>query len=155
ALPEYTVPMTPAIREKIREELTELSAKLPKVNPKARTLSPWLRLHLTAHRAEKCYAEVQRMLGVTDDDFPARKEDVVIGRGRFMGYGKYLGMQEKYLLLVPERGAACTAYLKDFIGRDTTFGQRWHFIKTGALLYAVGTDMEDGRLKDDTALHAN
>jgi hypothetical protein len=155
ALPEWTVPMEPEVREKIRTELTELKAKLPKVNEKTRTLTPWLRLHLTAHRAEKLYQELCGMLGVTDADFPARKEDVIVGRGRFMGYGKYLGMKDKYLLLVPEKGSTCEDYLKSFIGRDTSFGQRWHFINTGALLYAVGTDMEDGRLKDDSALHGN
>ncbi len=155
ALPEWVVPLEPAIKEKIRVELTELSEKLPKINPKTRTLSPWLRIHLLAHRAEKQYAEFQKMCGVTDKDFPNKKEDVVTGVGRFMGYGKYLGMQDKYLLLITEKGSTCHDYLKNFIGRETTFGQRWHFVKTGALLYAVGTDMEDGRLKDDTALHGN
>lgn len=155
ALPESNVPLEPAIRDKIRGELTELAEKLPKVNPKTRTLNPWLRLHLLALRCEKSYRAFQDMLGVTDADFPAKKEDVVVGSGRFMGFGKYLGMQEKYLLLVTEKGATCQDYLKSFIGRDTTFGQRWHFINTGALMYTVGTTMEDGRLKDDTALHAH
>ncbi len=155
ALPEWVVPMDPEIRLKIRTELAELATKLPKINEKTRTLTPWLRLHLTAHRAEKCYREFQELLGVTDADFPENKAAVVTGRGRFMGFGKYLGMQEKYLLLVPERGNTCRDYLKNFIGRETLFGQRWHFIRSGALLYAVGTDMEEGRLKNDTALHGH
>ena len=153
ALPEWVVPMDPEIRLKIRTELAELATKLPKINEKTRTLTPWLRLHLTAHRAEKCYREFQELLGVTDADFPENKDAVVTGRGRFMGFGKYLGMQEKYLLLVPERGNTCRDYLKNFIGRETLFGQRWHFIRSGALLYAVGTDMEEGRLKNDTSAY--
>ncbi|MEZ5964326.1 MAG: hypothetical protein R3F56_10815 [Planctomycetota bacterium] len=155
ALPAWNVPLEPKIRDKIRTELTELSEKLPRVNVKTRTLTPWLRLHLLAHRSEKSYRAFQDMLGVKDEDFPADKASVIVGNGRFMGYGKYLGMREKYLLLITEKGATCEDYLKSFIGRDTSFGQRWHFIKTGALMYAVGTTMEDGRLKDDTALHAH
>jgi len=155
ALPAWDVPQEPVVRAKIRAELTELAEKLPKINPKTRVLTPWLRLHLMAQRCEKSYRTFQDMLGVKDDDFPANKEAVVAGSGRFMGYGKYLGMQEKYLLLVTEKAATCTDYLKSFIGRDVTFGQRWHFIKTGALLYAVGSEMYGGKYKDDTAMHAH
>lgn len=155
SMPAWNVPMDPDTREKIRTELTELSAKLPKINPKTRTLTPWLRMHLLAHRCEKIYAEFQGMLGVTDADFPAKKEDVIVGAGRFMGYGKYLGMQEKYLLLITEKGSTCEDYIKSFTGRDTNYGQRWHYIQSGALLYAIGLGMEGGRLKDDTALHAH
>jgi hypothetical protein len=154
SLPEWTVPMEPEIRLKVRTELQELALKLPKINEKTRTLSPWLRLHLNAHRLEKCYSEIQGLLGVTDADFPKQQADVVVGRGRFMGYGPYLGMREKFLLLITEKGSTCIDYLKNFIGRDTKYGQRWHFIKSGVLLYAVGTTMEP-RLKDDTALHSH
>ena len=70
-LPAYTVPMDPVIRAKIRDELTRLAEKLPRVNPKARRLDPWLRAHLVAHRLEKLYAETQSLFGVKDEDFPA------------------------------------------------------------------------------------
>lgn len=157
ALPEWNVPVEPEIRAKVRAELEDLATRVPKINPKTRTLTRWLRVHLIAYRMEKLYAEMQKMLGVTDADFPTGLDKVIVGQGRFMGYGKYMGMQEKYLILLPEKGATCRDYLKSFIGRDTAFGQRWHFVRIGALLYAIGADSpsEGGRLKDDTALYAN
>jgi hypothetical protein len=155
SLPEWTVPLEPEIRNKIRAELEELGKKLPRVNPKTRELSPWLRLHLTAHRLEKAHREWCALLGVNDGDFPKRPEDVIVGQGRFMGYGPHLGMKEKFLFLITDRQGTCVDYLKKFTGRATRFGQRWHFIRTGCLLYAVSSEADEGRLKDDTAMHAN
>src|SRR5262249_2134916 len=94
-LDAFVVPLDPEISSKPRSELTRLNKVLKKVNPKAKTLDPWLRLHLTAMRMEDLYREFLEMVGVNDAEFPGAVSDVVIGQGRFLGYGPYLGMQNK------------------------------------------------------------
>lgn len=155
-LPEWSVPLDPATKKKIRDELTELQAKLPGVNPKARRLDPWLRAHLTAHRLEKLYAETQQLFGVTDADFPADPDKVVITPGaRYMGYGPYLGMKDKYLVLVFEKLGPYRQYMTTYVGRDTKFPQRWHFTDSGSILFTCATESDQFPLKHDTALHCS
>ena len=142
-------------RQKLRGELTRLKEILPKVNPKTGKLTPWLRLHLTAMRMEDLYREFLELVGVDDSEFPAGKEDVIIGRGRYLGYGPYLGMTEKFLVLVTDRGTTYGDYMQRYIGKSGDFGQRWHFTGVGSLFYGTATDLEGGRLKHDTALHCD
>lgn len=153
-LPEWSVPQEPATVKKVRRELEELQAKLPGINPKSRTLSPWLRAHLTAHRLEKLYAETQQLFGVKDADFPADPSKVVSNAGaRYMGYGPYLGMKDKYLVLVFDKAGPYQAYAKKFIGRDTKMPQRWHFKEISSIVIALACESEQFPLKHDTALH--
>lgn len=153
-LPAWTVPMDPETRGKIRRELELLQAKLPTVNPKARALDPWLRAHLMAQRCEGLYAEVQALFGVKDEDFPADPAQVVRLPGkRYMGQGPYLGMKQKYLVLMFDRIGPFRQYLKDYIGRDQKYPQRWHLKEDSSILFAVATECDDGHLKHDTAMH--
>ncbi len=152
-LPEWRLPDEIETRRKIRAELERLHAILPRVNPRARVLDPWLRLHLTAMRLEDVYGEFQAFLGVSDSDFPADKSKVISGQGRYMGYGPYLGMASKYLIFVTTKTGTYLDYQQAHIGKTTKFGQRWHFTDVGALFYGVALDMDDGRLRHDTALH--
>ena len=140
-------------RKKIRAELEELATKIPTVNPKARLLDSWLRLHLYAQRAEQAYEEFRSLVGIHPDDFPRGKYEVIAGRGTFLGYGPHLGMQEKYLLLITEKTGPYRDYMQTFIGKGGQFSQRWHFGEVGAMFY--GTAVELDNLKHDTALHSN
>ncbi|MCB9879863.1 MAG: hypothetical protein H6835_19910, partial [Planctomycetes bacterium] len=63
SLPQWQVPTELKTKNKIREELTEMQKVLPGINPKTRRLDPWLRLHLTAYRMEKLYAETMELFG--------------------------------------------------------------------------------------------
>ena len=128
---------------------------MPSFNPRTRTLDPWLRLHLIAKRVEEFWAEFSARLGVTDADFPTAPDRVIAGVGRFMGYGPYFGMPSKHLLFVTTPTGPHKAYMRNFLGKVYDAPQRWHFKDQGALLYAVSTDGEDGRLRRDVALHAN
>jgi len=153
-LPQWSVPTEAATKKKLRAELTELKKVLPKINPKTRKLDPWLRAHLTAFRLEKLYAETMALFGVTDESFPQDPEKVLIGpKDTYMGYGPYLGMRDKYLVLVTEKEATHRQYLKKFVGRDSKFPQRWHFTDASSLLFACPTESDDFPLKHDTALH--
>ena len=153
-LPQWSVPMDMPTRTKIRTELTELKKKLPKVNPKARRLDPWLRAHLFAWRLEKLYAETQALFGVTDADFPPNPDEVIIEEGkRYMGHGRYLGMKDKYLVLLFEELGTYQQYLSHFVGRDTKYPQRWHFKQVGSLMFATAENCENTDLRHDTAMH--
>lgn len=153
-LPEWTVPLDPETRGKIRGELEELQKVLPGVNPKTRTLDPWLRLHLTAMRMEKLYAETSALFGVKDEDFPADPSKVIRQPGaRYMGYGPYLGMKDKYLVFVVEKAGPFQEYMKTYVLRDSALPQRWHFKDVGALLICFCTESDRFPLKHDTAMH--
>ena len=96
------------------------------------------------------------MAGTKDEDWPQDPEKLVIQPGKpYMGQGPYLGMKQKYLLLLFEKEGPFERYMQTYLGRASTFGQRWHFKDSGQLLFTVATECEKGRLKDDTALHCN
>lgn len=155
-LPTWPVPEDPETKAKIRAELTRLAEKIPGINPKTRRLDPWLRLHLFAQRCEDLYAEFSELAGVKDADFPPDPDKLIIQPGvRYMGQGPYLGMKQKYLLLLLEKEGPYKDYMKNFLGRDSKFGQRWHFKDVGSLIYTVSTEAHDGHLKHDTALHCD
>ncbi|MCA8973891.1 MAG: hypothetical protein KDC98_04180 [Planctomycetes bacterium] len=153
-LPAWAVPTDLPSRNKIRAELSELKEKLPGINPKTRKLDPWLRAHLFAHRLEKLYAEISELFGVKDSDFPADPSKVIRTEGaRYMGYGPFLGMRDKYLVLLFEDIATYRQYLKTFTGRDTKFPQRWHFKESSSLLFATAINCDGQDFRHDTAMH--
>lgn len=152
-LEPYSIPNELDTRRKIRAELERLRKKLgKKVNPRTRILDRWLRLHLTAQRMEDLYADLMSWLQVKDSDFPKNSKAKVFG-AKYMGEGPYVGMAEKYMIMVTDKGTTYFDYLKNFTGRQSMFGQRWHYMKQGSLYYGVGTDMNKGSLRHDTALH--
>jgi hypothetical protein len=153
-LPEWPVPLDPPTRGKIRGELEELQKYLPNIQPKARVLEPWVRAHLIAYRLEKLYAEVSTLFGVKDEDFPTDASKVVAKPGEtYMGYGPYLGMKDKYLVLAFEKETSNQAYQKAYVGRDSGTPQRWHFKESSSILITLGCDSKEFPLKHDTALH--
>lgn len=155
-LPKWDVPLDPETRNKIRTELTELQAKLPDINPKTRSLDPWLRAHLTAHRMEKLYTETQTLWGVKDEDFPQDPTKVFAMPGvRYMGYGPYMGMRDKFLVLVFEKQGPFQQYMKKYLGRDSKHPQRWHFKEASNMLFTMSTENEEFPRKHDTALHCS
>ncbi|MEO6598169.1 MAG: hypothetical protein ABIP94_25780 [Planctomycetota bacterium] len=155
-LPEWSVPMDAETKAKVRTELEELATKLPGVNPKTRRLDPWLRAHLTAQRMEKLYAETMQLFGVKDEDFPAEGSEVVrLPDARYMGYGHFLGMKDKYLLLVFDKAGPFRQYMKAYLGRDSAFPQRWHFKESSSILFTVACESDVSPLKHDTALHCS
>ena len=156
SLDAWTVPANDAkIRAKIRDELTRLAEKIPGLDPKTKMLNPWLRLHLNAQRMEETYAEMLDWLGVEEEEFPAGRQDVVIGKGRYMGMGPYLGQDGKYVILTFNKQSVYSDYMRTYVGRVTNFTQRWNFKIVNSLLFAMGADMDGGKYKDDTALHCH
>ena len=158
-LEDWAVPFDPETKAKLRAELERLKERggLSKLNPKTRRLDRWLRLHLFAQRLEEHYAEMQSWLGVTDESFPADAEARAGWSGPYAGEGRYLGERGKYLFLLFANDDTYKDYLRTFTGRRTTGGQQWNFKDIDALFYGCAADSpeEDGRLRDDTAMHGH
>jgi hypothetical protein len=72
-----------------------------------------------------------------------------------MGYGPYLGMKDKYLVLLFEKVPSYQTYLKTFIGRDSKSPQRWHFKESSSILIALPTEDDQFPRRHDTALHCS
>jgi hypothetical protein len=130
-LPPYTVPTGEAPR--IREELSELAKVMPSINPKAKILDPWLRLHLCAYRAEKFYAKFQELLGVTDASFPGERP------GNYMGEGPFLGEKGKFEVLVTDRVENHSLFVRTFYGAPQKYGKLHNFPDLDTLCIAFPT----------------
>jgi hypothetical protein len=156
ALPPFRVPKLGKWKKKLQAELGELQQKLPDVNPKTRVLSPWLRAHLFAYRLEKMYAEVSRMLRVTDKDFPRQGE--ASRRGQYMGKGPHLGMPKKYPVLILTKTSDLMRYSQragSTVDPSRPAPLRLNFLKQGALFFGTAIELAKGALIDDKSLHCH
>lgn len=132
-----------AEQERVRAELDRLRAVLPGVPVKVKTLDPWLRLHLIALKGEEFYARFQKLLAVTDADFPeARTAD-----GPYMGDGRFLGEKEKFEVVLHATHAAHNLFTREFSGARVTGALRWHFPVAHKMLASI--PCEDPDLKKD------
>ncbi|HET6202619.1 MAG TPA: hypothetical protein VFI25_07430 [Planctomycetota bacterium] len=118
---------------RLRPELALLRKALPAVPARTRRLDPWLRLHLYALRAEAFYGRFQRILGVTDADFPATRDPEL----PYMGDGRYLGEREKYEILLHATAASHGAFLVAYTATKVRGSERWHFQERHAVHVSV------------------
>ena len=139
--------------DELEKELRALAQVLPKVDPKTRLLSTWLRTHVFAQRVEQLYAEFQRRLGVRDESFPRAAPDTV--DDEYMGEGPYLGQRGKFIVLLFDRASSFGRYVKTYAGRDQGFAIRHHFVKEDALLFATSEEFAQGRFRDDRSMHCH
>jgi hypothetical protein len=133
-------------RERVEAELARLRAVLPTVPEKVRKLDPWLRLHLLAMRGEELYARFQALLGVSDGDFPARRQP----EGPFMGDGPYLGEREKFEVVIHARRNTHQELTASFCGVRVTDSLRWHLNPPHKLIVSIPA--EDSDLAHDRGL---
>lgn len=138
-------PQTPPKRKALQEELKQLRARLPKSPLKPKKIDTWTRLHLYAMRAERCYSDFQKLLGVTDADFPAR--------GTGPRDGAYLGQPDKFLLLLFQKKSDMARYMDRFCGLKADASMRYCHDKTHQMIACVSAEGLEGF--DDTALHGH
>lgn len=150
ALGEYKVALKD--KRKLVPELERLKARLPTVDPGTKRLDPWLRALLFAQRLEELYTRVQRILQVTDANFPA--EDTVWNmQGEYWGRGPYLGQVGKYeVLILPGEGPS-EKFLRESFGLVVKRTQRWNVLDRDSLILVVN-DADEGLLKD-AAMHCH
>lgn len=135
-----------ADQARVQAELERLRAVLPNVPLKVKKLDPWLRLHLIAMKGEEFYARFQKLLAVTDADFPeSRQFDKP-----YMGDGRFLGEKDKFEVVLHAARATHNLFTKDFCGAQVTGALRWHFPKLHKMLASI--PCEDPDLKKDKTL---
>jgi hypothetical protein len=136
-----------------KKDLAELARRVPAVRADARELDAWLRAHLIALRCEAIYAEVRDALGKTDAAFPAKPGHDPGDAATFLGNGPFLGMPEKFAVLIVRKGSSLARYTRRYMGgRETTEPMR-HYEHGGAMVLALAEESTDGLLRDDFALH--
>lgn len=145
-LPAKAVPRDKEQRGRTAAELAELAEKLPEVKSETRTLDPWLRTHLFAHRLEGLYARVSELLGVDDGAF--------VPNGQ-LGRGPHLGVRGKFLVLLCDKQSTCGRYLSTFAGISPEQPSRWYYPDTDCFLFATAEEYGDGAFRADIALHAH
>jgi hypothetical protein len=120
----------------LEEELKRLKSRLPStVRLPKNKLDPWLRLHLAAQRLEEQYQDFEQRFGFTDADFATKSAET----GTFMGEGPYLGMEQKFVLLMTEKQSATVRFLKQFLETESPNWQRWH-TRAGATILAISAE---------------
>jgi hypothetical protein len=150
SLPEYTIDRANKVeKKKLEEELKRLRERLPTAPKKVKKLDPWLRLHLFAMRAEELYDEIEEMLKVEDESFPRGPGTVV--DGKYMGEGPYLGMTDKYLILLTEKKSAIGRYRSSFLKSSGSVPIRYMFTTPGCLMFGVA--QENDGMATDTNMH--
>jgi hypothetical protein len=142
ALPSQALPATQDRKRAMLDEVKDLRKKLPKVPERPAKLDPWLRLHLYAQRAEASYAAFSKMLGVTDADF---------GDGLKPREGRYLGLPDKFQLLLFQKKSDQARYMDRFCGVKTDEPYRHYDFKAGQMLAALSVEGLDHY--EDGALH--
>ncbi|HEU4418974.1 MAG TPA: hypothetical protein VFT55_08545 [Planctomycetota bacterium] len=141
--------------ESTKEELKRLKTRLPKVKAEARELDPWLRTHLIAQRCEELYAEVQANLGVRDDTFPAAPGHDPSDPAKFFGRGPYLGLPQKYSVLIVSRVSSLARYTRAHQGHETELPRRYFDLEYKGMVFAVAEETSAGLMKNDFALHTH
>ncbi len=150
SLPSYAIDKNSKLeKSKLRDELKTLSSVLPDIKVKTKQLDSWLRLYLYLQRAEGLYSETQELLGLTDKDFPSGPGELV--EGRYMGEGPYLGMTNKFTLMLFEKKSSLGRYRNGFLGASGSAPIRFMYPQDGCLLFAVAQET-DG-VSSDTSLH--
>jgi hypothetical protein len=138
-------PEDPTKRKALVEEVKALRKKLPKLPEKPRRIDPWYRMHLMAQRCEGAYADVQKLLGVTDADFPAR--------GKNPREGAFLGLPDKFLVLLFQKKADMARYMDRFCNRKDESSARVYHDKTHQMLACLSVEGLDGF--DEAAIHGH
>ena len=136
-----------------RTELKRLAKRLPKVKPDTKELDPWLRAYLMAQRLEDLYAEVQSVLGVTDADFPASAEDPRLET--FRGLGPFLGMPQKFTVLLLQKGSSHARYTRAHHQREIADPIRHHDRTFGCMYWGATLETANALFINDFALHAH
>lgn len=140
-LPILAMPKDSKAKRRLSAELKQLQKLLPSVKTKTKKLDRWLRLHMYAQRLEAIYADCQRVLHVTDADFPPEYVGKLplIRPADFMGLGPYLGMGDKMCVLLLNKPSNLMRYSAK-CGQPPTAKPNpiaIHFFDRGSLLFGT------------------
>lgn len=152
ALPPAPVAGAKAWQDRLRVDLQRLAQRVPGVDPKTKVLDAWLRVHLVAQRAEDVYAEVLTMLARKADGFPMAPGHEPRAGSEFLGLGPFLGMGDKFTILLVQKGASLAKYTAAYHGWATTEPTRRQDVEFGNLCFAAAGDTNHDLDDDEEAL---
>lgn len=135
--------------KKVRAELARLRKTLPRVPKKARTLDPWLRMHLYAMRLEDLYSEMEGVLQITEEDFPEVGERKI--PGRIGTIGPYLGMKNKFTVLLTEKKSTLARYGAAYCNLREPGPILHHFQKNSVMFFGLSAEFDN--MSSDTTMH--
>ncbi|MBK7878698.1 MAG: hypothetical protein IPJ77_23825 [Planctomycetes bacterium] len=131
--------------KRFKEELARLKPRFEKFTPPRGKLDPWLRVHLFALRLEELYADFQRRFSLTDGDFDVTKR---APGGPNFGTGAFLGMPNKFTVLLLEKESGLVRFGKRFLNQEPKAFVRWQLggsmllVVTGDGVRGFGYDLE-------------
>jgi len=139
-------------RARFRAELTKLSEVFPDIKPKSKLIDPWLMAHIYARRVEAQLARFLELAQVELSAFPdgTRTWDMT---SPYMGEGPYLGMKDKFEILILPSEPASREYLGQQFGIRHRLTQRWHLPAEQTL--SITTHTQQGQLRVDAAMHGH
>lgn len=132
----------PKEKKAIRKELDRLKKRIKSVKSRTGELDPWLRLHLLAMRLEDTYDAFLEAFGLKEEDFP----------GPDMGAGPYLGMRDKFCVLVLEKSSSLARYTATYCGRPIESSYRFYFPKTDTMFVGLAFESLTGSYRNDQAM---
>ena len=124
-LPECPPPYLKAEKERFGKETFRLRKKLKKVPKKVKKLDPWLRLHLTAQRAEDEYALFLKDFGIDPDE--CEKEMA----------GRWLGRRNKFLILLVDKEDTLARFTGNYTGQSARIAAHHHFKEEDAFFFGM------------------
>jgi hypothetical protein len=133
-------------KKRLEGELDRLREKLPRLKRKVKEIDPWLRLHLYAQRLEDLYTDFCKRLDISPEDFPEKTKE---------GAGPYLGMPEKFAVLLCEKKSSFGRYTATYLGQSVQAPYRYHHAKTGIVFYGTSMGFLGGGYDNDSALHCS
>lgn len=139
----------------VREELACLPRRLPTVNPATNRLDEWLRAHLIAQRVEDVYQEVLGNLRCSDADFPPAPGDDPKQAAMFRGVGPFLGLPQKYTILLLQKSASLSRYTAAYQSWGTPSPQRYSDHRFGSAFFGACEESDGGLLRNDLALRTH
>ncbi len=147
SLDVYDFPSDRVERKRLTAELERLEEKLPDIKAKVKKVDPWLRMHLYAMRLEDLYASFLEEFSLRAEEFPAYPG------APYMGKGRYLGMSNKFVVLLLEKKSALARYTSTFAGATWDNSYRYYFSKSDNFFFGISYESLEGSYQNDLALH--
>jgi hypothetical protein len=143
ALEEYE-PELPQEVSELRAELAALRERLDSIPARAKTLDPWLRLHLFARRLEALHADVVARLGVAAGPPPAD------GTRPSRAQALTLGMRDKFTVLLTQKKSLLARFTREYLGTEQSENCIHAFHQQGTLFFGISDESVD---MTDSDLH--
>jgi uncharacterized protein DUF1570 len=123
-------------RKRMASELDELRLYFPELPAKVGKLSPKIYLFLMSLRVERLYADFQKLVQVTDADFPTSRA-AQKGLGAYMGDGPFLGEREKYEIILHDTHDTHADFSFWQRGVKVNDTARWHCRKPSKMILSM------------------